>query len=250
MRLVREDLQRTLDDPGDDPRLQASAEHRRGALAAYEAAGEGVFGDLAAAGYPIKNLDDLLPASTEGYRDVIVPILLRWLPRVEYESLRCHILQWLKSPHAGPSAVPGLLAELRRIHPSARVDANMLLMGVTEALEATAGRRFFTELSEIASDPSQGVRRLAPTWALGKMSTPDALDVLVQMLGTVDSDWIWNVLYAMWKVKPAVLRRARSAVEPFLAHPYFANRREAAKIMRKIARYEERKVQPAQGAEG
>jgi hypothetical protein len=50
------------------------------------------------------------------------------------------------------------------------------------------------------------------------------------------------VLAALWKMKPAVLRGARAAVEPFVGHPDFANRREAGKIMRKIERHEARRA--------
>jgi hypothetical protein len=54
------------------------------------------------------------------------------------------------------------------------------------------------------------------------------------------------VLAALWKMKPAVLRGARAAVEPFVDHPDFANRREAGKIMRKIERHEARLKQKQQ----
>lgn len=58
------------------------------------------------------------------------------------------------------------------------------------------------------------------------------------VLAEVHPDWVWTVLAALWKMKPAVLCRARASVEPFVNHPDFANRREAAKSMRKIERHE------------
>lgn len=250
-RFLAEANRRFMEDPGDDPHHIAAAEHMRRSIAQYEAAGEGLFRELAEAGCPIKDLDRLSEVTVERYCNVVAPLLIKWLPRIEYQSLREHIVDWLGLPIAPPEVVPALLAELRRMPPDARLDFNTMLSGIKRGLERTTNRRYFDELARIALDPAEGIRRLGPISALARMNTPEARDVLVRMLGEVHPDWVWTVLAALWKMKPALLRDVRPVIERYLHDPllddkYGANRREAGKIMRKIERHEAKLKQKQQ----
>jgi hypothetical protein len=250
-RIIEETNQRILEDPGDNPHDIAFAEHVRRSLAAYRAAGEGMFAELALAGHPMDTLDDLKYVTVDDYRDTIAPIMIRWLPRIEYQSLREHIVDWLGLPIAPPEVVPALLAELRRMRPDAGLDCNIMLSRIERGLERTTNRGHFDELARIALDPAGGIRRLGPISALARMNTPEARDVLVRMLGDVHLEWVWTVLAALWKMKPALLRDVRPVIERYLHDPlldskYGGNRREAGKIMRKIERHEAKLKQKQQ----
>jgi len=175
--------------------------------------------------------------SCEDYRDVVAPILITWLPRIAARDVRCDIVEMLRSPKAPPEVVRVLLAELSRVPQDAPL-GDRLLWSIREALEVTTGRQHFDELSRIAVEPGEGIRRLATTCALARMDAPEARDVLVRMLGSVHPDWVWTVLEALWRIEPAVLCGARSAVEPLVHDPRHATRREAAKVLRRIGWHE------------
>jgi hypothetical protein len=87
------------------------------------------------AGFPVKTVAELRNPGV-GNR-AAVPVLLRWLPQVDYRPLKRDIIATLGAKWARPQSIKPLVEEYRRIKPSA--DNGNILWSLGDALES--GRR-------------------------------------------------------------------------------------------------------------
>jgi hypothetical protein len=91
-----------------DVSRQVAEERRRIGKEQYEAADAGLIAELADAGFTVDSIHDLWDDGD----DRLVPILLKWLRRVEYRLLAVDIIRTLAAPWARPHGTPALVKML------------------------------------------------------------------------------------------------------------------------------------------
>jgi HEAT repeat protein len=176
--------------------------------------------DVASAGY-------LLQGSKAEYQQA-VPILLKWLPRIENRYVKEDIVRTLTMKWAGPQAAPPLIKEFER-----RDDELGVKWTIGNALSVVADDSVYDEIARIARDKTHGRAREMITYALGNMKNPAAVDVLCDLLD--DNDVAGHALRPLGKLRAS---KARAKIELFLNHPKGWVRKEAKRALAKIDRAE------------
>jgi HEAT repeat protein len=187
----------------------------------YAVAATPLLAELADAGYQISSISELA-RSKINYRPAI-PILLRWLPLVEYVPLKEDILEALCVRYARPIAAPVLIAEYRR------ADNWLFKWAIGSALTYVADDSVFDDVVELLKDKRHGRGREMLAWALGKMKNPRAVDVLIELLD--DEEVAGHALRPLGSLRA---KKARRRVERFLTHDNAWIRQEARRALAKI----------------
>jgi hypothetical protein len=206
-----------------DDLVREEANRRR-----YREAAAPVLAELADAGFAVDTVGQL---RRSGIRyTAAVPILTRWMSRVDYRELQEDIVRSLAVPWAREAA-PALLAEFRAGDPSQDPPDTSPRWVVGLALSAIADRSLADDLIELAADPRWGAARGMIVQELGKTGDPRTVDVLLNLLDdtTVSTD----AIIGLGKIGEAA---ARPALERFLTHPDSWIRKEAKKAVARIDR--------------
>jgi hypothetical protein len=210
-------------DPQFVAREKKQEDDRRRNLERYRTAACDVLADLAAAGFKVEAIGDLRRLGTP-YLEA-VPVLIRWLPRVQDAAVKEDIVRTLSVPWAGDAA-PLLLAEFERAEDAT---GTALRWAAGNALEVLANDKIADGMIKLATDPRYGRAREMVVLGLGKLNDTRVTDVLLNLLG--DDEVAGHAVMALGKLRA---RTARSRIEPLLNHPKPWVRKEARKALASI----------------
>jgi HEAT repeat protein len=158
-----------------------------------------------------------------------VPILLRWLPRIENPWVKEAIVRSLTTRFAKPVAAPVLIEEFRRTP----TDQAALKWAMGNALDVVADQSFIDELLGLVGDPGHGAARQMIVLRLGRArKDPRVVDALLPLLE--EEDVTMPAISALrQQLGP---ERARSHVARLLDHPSERIRTIALDQLRRIDR--------------
>jgi hypothetical protein len=189
--------------------------------------------ELAEAGFDVDTVQDLYQRRYD-YRAAI-PILLKWLPRVEYPTAKTLIARALEDRWARPQAAKPLIREFRKITDTTESDVSVLKDAIACALEVVADDSVFDDIVELVHDVTHHDRSGPLVASLGRMKDPRAVDVLIELLGD-ETLTVW-ALIGLRRLAP---EGCRAHVEPFLASSNRAWRNEAKKLIAKLDKLKEK----------
>jgi HEAT repeat protein len=203
---------------------QTQNEQRRQLIiAANKEAAKPVLDELSQAGFDVEWISDLYNKRFN-YRRAI-PILLRWLPRIENPAVKEGIVRALSvtwAKHTGASTL--LIEEFRR-----PISTPGLKWAIGNALSIVADDDVLNDILELVQDTANGKAREMLVVALGNMKTSDVNYFLIQLLD--DEDLAGYAIMALGKLKS---KEARPIIERFLTHPKSWVRREAKNALKRI----------------
>ncbi len=198
---------------------------------------------LADAGLRVKELGHL--TNREIDYTAQIPVLIAWLPRVEYAPVKATIAGALIVREARPAAAPALLDELRRAAPERpspppedwpdsieNSNARQLRFTLGQALAFTADASYFEAIAELIEDPATGsARSILISDYLGRFRAQRerAIPILRRLLRDDD--------LGRYALKPLARLRAADArpeMERFLRHEQAWVRRDAKRALAKL----------------
>jgi len=200
-----------------------------------------VLDELRNTGYEIDSIEDLYPRGVK--LGLAIPILLKWLPKVEDKAVKDMIIRALSDRQAQGIAEPALIEEFKNIalDPYYRGQA----WAIGNALEILFRDNLFHEALELATDRRYGGTRQMIVMALGKTkkNKEEAIDALLKLIQ--QEEVRGHAIFALGKLKA---ERARPEIEKYLDHESAYIRRVAkkaiAKIDKAIAKGREKNLNP------
>lgn len=206
-------------------RMAQREENRR----RYAEAAAGLVSDLKNAGISVETLAQLRQRGV-GDRQA-VPLLVKWLPLMDYLPVKRDIIATLGNASARPAAARPLVDEFRRIDPIEDSADMSLRWSIGDALERVADESVLDDLLQIATDTRHGRHRALVVAALGNMvkARDRVVPVLLDLLN--NDDVAGYAVMALGKLKA---RGVRSAIEPFLDHREAWVRKEAKKALARL----------------
>ena len=209
-----------------DPIYQAyfreMEEKRLAAVAANRKELAPLLTELAMAGFVVSHPQELV---TEFPQKEVIPILLKWLPKLNRPDTKESVVRALSVPWAKPVAIKPLIAEFR----NAPDNMPGLKWAIGNALEVLASDDVFDDIVELVSDKRHGRARQMPTMAMGKMKNPKAVDILI---GLLDDDIV--VGQALTGLKKLKAKQAKPHIEKLINHPRAFIRKEAKLTLKKL----------------
>ncbi|MCP4303944.1 MAG: hypothetical protein GY788_03495 [bacterium] len=194
----------------------------------YHQAASGLLADLRAAGFDVDVVSELKEAGDSR----AVPVLVRWLPRVDYLPLKRDIIATLGSRWGRPDAARPLIEEFHRTLPPADLSETGLRWFIGDALERVADESVLNELIEIASDVGLGRDRSLVVAALGNV--PGAADRVVPVLIELLDDSVVAGYAAMAVGKLGAIE-ARPKLQELAVHREKWVRDEASKALARVS---------------
>jgi hypothetical protein len=180
--------------------------------------------ELRAAGFDQVTLDDLR-TSRKAYATAI-PILVRWLSRIDDASAKESIVRALSVPWARGIATRPVLDEFDRA-PREWVGFRW---AIGNAMEVIADETVAADILNIVADPAHGTVRQMFVLALGKLRYREAVPTLVRLLS--DEDVAGHAAMALGQMGAAdalaELEGLASSAKPWV-------REEATKALKRIA---------------
>ncbi len=220
------------DDVSVKARWQADRERfRQKEIAENIRVARPIMEELRQLGFAVESIADLYNLRLD-YRAAI-PVLLKWLPRIDNPDVKETIVRALTVRWARPTAAGALVEEFRRAHDPT---GSGLRWAIGNALEVVADESVFEDLVEFVRDKRYGPTREMVAMALGRMKDPRAVDVLIEALG--DEEIAGHAIAGLARLKA---ERAAPHIEPFLHHPNARIRREAKGALARIAKARESK---------
>lgn len=210
-------------DPQHVARTQEREQRQRADAEAYAAAAGPLLAELQTAGLSVTTVRELKQSGAAAR--AAVPILLRWLPRVEYAPLKEDIVRTLSVPWAKPDAAAALIAEFERTDPQ----ETGIRWAIANALAVVADEAAFDELARLARDKSNGKSREMLAVALGNIAAPRAVTVLIDLLD--DDEVTGHAVMALGKLRASA---ARPRIADLQRHPIAWVRQEATKALELI----------------
>jgi HEAT repeat protein len=205
-------------------KLEEKEQQRHRLMAINSQASAPVIADLAEAGFNIKWISDLYSQKLN-YQSAI-PILLKWLPRIENLDVKEDIVRALSVPWAKSLAAPALITEFYKMQNESNTG---IKWAIANALSVVADDRVFTEIVDLVNDRRHGKAREMLALSLGNMKDSRAQDVLIGLLD--DEEVAGHTIMALGKLKS---KKARQAIEQFVTHPRTWVRKEAKKALVRI----------------
>jgi len=213
----------------------AELAHREALIAASRRASAPILAELAQLGFQLEWVSDLYNKRLD-YRAAI-PILLKWLPLVDYEAVKLELVDALSIKWAKPVAARPLIEEFRK---GPDPEESPLKWAIGNALSEVADDSVFDDIVELVRDRRHGRAREMLAVALANVKDPRAGGVLIELLD--DEEVAGHAVLALRKLAPL---EARSAIERFVDHPKTWVRNEArralAKIDKKLARADQKR---------
>jgi HEAT repeat protein len=185
-----------------------------------------VIADLAEAGFYLEWVSDLYHQKLN-YKSAI-PVLLKWLPRIDNLDVEEAIVRALTVPWAKSIAAPALIAEFHKVQNESNIG---IKWAIANALSVVADDRVFIEIVDLVSDHRHGKAREMLALSLGNMKDPRAQDVLIGLLD--DEEVAGHAIMALGKLKSI---KAYQTIERFLNSPKAWVRKEAKKALLEIAK--------------
>lgn len=210
-------------DPAFVARRTQQEDDRQRSIDRYRTAARGVLADLAAVGFDVEAVGDLRRLGREYAK--AVPILARWLPRLEDTAVKEDVVRTLSVPWATDVA-PLLVSEFKQVEDLTGMG---LRWAIGNALDVLASDDIADDLIELATNRQYGKAREMVTVALGKLKHPRVTDVLLDLLA--DDEVVGQAVMALGKQRA---KTARSSIEPLLEHPKPWVRKEAKKALASI----------------
>jgi hypothetical protein len=208
----------------------------------YERESKPVLDALGQAGLRVGYLPDLINRDID--YDEQVPVLIDWLPRIEFAPVKSTIARALTVRAARPAAAGALLDELRRapeqLAPAPddappeekwrTSDARLLRQALGNALAFTADRSHFDAIVALIEDARTGdARSFLIEGYLGRFSDLRARAVPVLRRLLADDDLGRYALKPLAKLRAV---EARAEMERFLTHPQDWVRSDAKRALR------------------
>lgn len=183
-----------------------------------------IIAELRQLGIQISSLAELVSQSID-YREAI-PVLLKWLQRVENAEVKETLVRALTTKWGKPIAARPLIEEFVKAPLS---DELGLKWAIANALAEVADESVFDEVVQLAQDKRHARSREMLALALARMNEPNAVDVLIGLLG--DEEMTGHALMGLQILAPP---HARAAIEPFVNHPRTWVRKEAKRALARI----------------
>lgn len=205
--------------------------------------------ELSEVGFAVETLDDLRHQGKSW--QAAIPILSRWLTKVDDLDLKESIARCLSAPWAKGEAVAVLIEEFRRYAvgpkpPSPWVgkqlrrysdeqqrnaQAESLAWAIGNALSIANIKGFENQIISLCKNTDYGMARQMLVLGLGRIRSHDAESAALELLN--DKDVRLHAVIALGKMKS---RQAVPALEALLRDEESGLRREARKALMRIAR--------------
>lgn len=135
-----------------------------------------ILAELSEAGYRINSLDELRRSGV--IYKAAIPILLRWLLKIEDPSMKESLVRCLSVPWAKGIATKAVLSEFHK----APNDADSLRWAIGNAMDVIADLSVGNEILSIVAAQSNGSARQMFVLAVGKLKPENASEVLIPLL--------------------------------------------------------------------
>ncbi len=197
---------------------------RNDAKREYAGAAAPLLAELEAAGFHIETIGDLY-RSKMNYHTAI-PILLRWLPRIEDRFVKDDIIRALTVKWAKPVAASTLIDLFRQEDDPSGTGSKWV---IANALSVVSDETVLDTIIELVTDSRHGAARQMLALALSNMKQPKAIDTLIELLS--DDVVAGHAIIALGKLQAM---KARTFIEPFLNHPKAWVRQEARRTLKSL----------------
>ncbi|MCB1034641.1 MAG: HEAT repeat domain-containing protein, partial [Acidobacteria bacterium] len=202
-------------------RRALQAQQQRENLDAYNNEAGPLLAELAEKGFPVSSVGQL---RQEGKQySAAVPALLRWLPQISNRAVKEDVVRTLSVPWARPAAGPALVQAFREASDSG------LRWAIANGLAVVAEDEVFEDIAELARNRAFGKSRQMLAVALGNMTDPRAVPLLLDLLE--DEETVGHAVIGLGKLGATV---AESRLRNLTAHPTKWVREEAKKALGSI----------------
>jgi len=209
-----------------------------------------VLEELAALGYQIDSIDDLRHQGKPW--KTALPVLLRWLPKIDDPNLKENIVRCLSVPWIGNQATAQLIEEFKKYAPILSEAPNpwvgnqlrelsedekkagpffSLAWAIGNALSIVEVKGFEAQIIELCRNKKYGAARQMLVLGLGRFRSSEAEQTAVELLN--DRQVQLHAIDALAKMKS---KRALFDLEKLLTDDRAAIRKEARKAITKIMR--------------
>ena len=193
--------------------------------------------ELATVGFPVEGFGSTWFNFRPEHK-VFIPILIKWLPRIENQNVRETIVRLLTDRMARPVAANPLIDEFKRVRGS-ETWVPYYKATVAAGIAVVADESSFDALVSLVSDPRHGWARgwLLPVF--WRMHDPRTDDTLLKVLeGAKGEEETAVPVQGIRVLGNRGCSKAKPYIEEYLNHPEAIVRKEAAKSLEKIARAE------------
>jgi hypothetical protein len=187
------------------------------------AAAKPIVDELAQVGYRVETLADLRH-QRKPWKSAL-PVLLRWLPKVDNPDIKDEIVRCLSVPWLGNAGTAVFIEEFRKSAPL----NEMVAWTIGNALSIVDVRGFENQIIELCRNPTYGMTRQMLVLGLGRFHDAGAEDTALELLK--DESVKLHAVIALGKMKS---RRAIPELEKLLADKKSILRREARKAITSI----------------
>lgn len=153
-----------------------------------------IVSDLEEIGVQITDIYQELPTNKANWKKA-TPILIEWLPQVKNSGLREAVIRLLSVPWLRGNPVGGTLMKMA-LNPTLSSDLRWV---IGNTMEVIADDKSFSDIKKLVTDRSFGISRQMFVMALGRMKTPEAIPLLVDLLD--DDDVNGHAIVALRKLK-------------------------------------------------
>lgn len=211
-----------MTDSFEHTHQEAVAENRRIAAPVIE--------ELRAAGFAVDSLHEL--QSSGRHYSAAVPILVRWLRRIDKPDVKAAIVRALSVPWAKGIAGPVLIEEFRRLAPQGQQPSHeSVAWDIGNAIEIIFDDSLLNDVVRIVANPINGRSRQMFVLALAKSRAPNLDRILLPLLD--DDSVAGHAVIALGKVGGP---EAIEALERLSGHSKPWIRKEAKKAITRIAK--------------
>jgi hypothetical protein len=200
-------------------------ERRKKAIQEYINIARPLLKNLEEIGFKTRTISDLCYLKQGDYKKV-VPILLYWLPKIKEPRIKEDIVRTLSMPWAKPIAAKTLIEEFKT---TPNKTASSLKWAIGNGLSIVADDSVFKEIVNLIKNKKNGKSREMLALALGNMSTPQAISVLINLLK--DEEVAGHAIMGLRKLNAI---KARPFLDNFLNHPKLWIRNQAKKTIAKF----------------
>jgi HEAT repeat protein len=181
--------------------------------------------DLAAAGINVTSLEEIRRGGNR--YSAALPVLLRWLPRIDNYFVKESIVRCLTGPWAaGDQTATSLIKEFDH----APISEFNFRWAVGNAVEVIADASVVGDLLRISADRAQGRARQMFVQALAKVGSDQVVDLLISLLS--DDEVVQHALYALGKLRA---EKAIASIGVLQNDPRPSVRKEVKVALRRIA---------------
>jgi hypothetical protein len=195
--------------------------------------------DLARAGVHVGSISDLTQLRLKDV-PAAIPVLLRWLSRLDNFAIRECIVRALTDKAARPLAGPALVEEFKRVPISDDPRLLHYKWAIANALTVVSDDLLFEDIAALLLDERHNWPRSRLAIAMQRMMKrkPDAISVLAQVLDQdkgVEGDAADPAGTAIRVLGNLRAYETAPAIKPFLDHPEPLVRKEAEKALAKLS---------------